>query len=477
MNPEKIQSVGCNLDDPKLKQTLEHISSIPHITRPIVCLPDIHLKEHAEAPCSFVAATDDVIIPEFTAPSVGCGMGVIITSLKRSDLTPEKLETFYRHMQEHRSVHFGTLKNILLWFGIIDRPRARYDFSKSDLAQAIQNGARFAVKKYNLPPETLDHIEYRGNVMDEATERAFPPKQILPRAAWASGRHDIGYGFKGNHFLEVQFIENIVDEKTAALWGLSKDQVVIMYHGGGGAVSHYMGRYFAKRKKYSKSFKTRLFQFMAKFLFHFSSWEGIHNFRVRWTYYFHPAPFQTIPANVPEGKRLMASIKASLNYSYAFRLAIAKRIMDALHETFDTNTTAHLLWDSVHNAIHEETIGGKKYIVHRHTATRVFDNKPVLVSGFNNTNSYIGAGLPGAQEHLFSADHGAGETIKTHTENKNTKPHPENHSTDIYTSKPPYKKTTVHITNEGLDAVIKPLEEAHIMRPVALTRPIAVFKG
>ena len=78
---------------------------------------------------------------------------------------------------------------------------------------------------------------------------------------------------------------------------------------------------------------------------------------------------------------------------------------------------------------------------------------------------------------MFSADHGAGETIKTHTENGNVKPHPENHITDIYTSKPPYKKTAVHITNEGLDAVIKPLEEANIMRAVAYTRPIAVFKG
>ncbi|TSC72363.1 MAG: tRNA-splicing ligase RtcB, partial [Parcubacteria group bacterium Gr01-1014_70] len=251
----------------------------------------------------------------------------------------------------------------------------------------------------------------------------------------------------------------------------------IMYHGGGGAASHYMGRYFAKRKKDSKSFKTRLFQFIAKFLFHFSSWEGIWNFRLRWNYYFCPKKFQAVPVNTPEGARLFASIKASLNYSYAFRLAIVKRVADALQETFGPSVITNLLWDTIHNAIHKETIEGKEYIVHRHTATRVFDGKPVLISGFNNTNSYIGIGRAGAEQHLFSADHGAGETIKTHAESESAKPHPEKHSTDIYISKPPYKKTAIHITNEGLDAVIQPLEDAKIMKRVALTRPIAVFKG
>lgn len=477
MNTNKIQSLGCNLANPKLRETLFSIASLPYITRPLVCLPDIHLKEKNEAPCSFVAATDGVIVPELTAPSVGCGMGIIITSLKRNNITPEKLEEFYKHMQEHRSKRFNTLQNILLWLGIIDRIGAKYDFSKKDLADAIRRGAKFAAKKYNLPPSVLDHIEYQGNIMDEETGCAFPPEQILPRAAWASGRHDIGYGFKGNHFLEVQFIEHISDEKTAASWGLSQYQVVIMYHGGGGAVSHYMGRYFAKRKKESKSFKTRWFQFIAKFLFHFSSWEGIRNFRLRWNYYFRPKKFQAVPANTPEGMRLFASIKASLNYSYAFRLAIVKRVTDALQETFGADTSVRLLWDTVHNSIHKEILNGREYITHRHTATRVFEDKPVLISGFNNTSSYIGAGLPGGEEHIFSADHGAGETIKMHAENGSVKPHPESYITDIYTSKPPYKKTVVHITNEGVDAVVKPLEEANIMRAVAYTRPIAVFKG
>ena len=162
-----IQALGCDLTDSKLKEVLFSIASLPHITRPLICLPDIHMKEKNEAPCSFVAATDGVLIPQLTAPSVGCGMGIIITPLKRADITPEKLEEFYKHIQEHRSKQFGTIQNILLWLGVIDRPQAKYDFSKKDLGEAIRNGARFAVAKYNMPPETLRHIEYGGDVMDD----------------------------------------------------------------------------------------------------------------------------------------------------------------------------------------------------------------------------------------------------------------------------------------------------------------------
>ncbi|TSC79439.1 MAG: tRNA-splicing ligase RtcB [Parcubacteria group bacterium Gr01-1014_29] len=469
--------MGCDLTDQKLIQILEQITSLPGLARPVVCLPDIHMKEKTEAPASFVAATDNVVIPELTAPSVGCGMGVIATTLTRADITSERLEMFYAQMQRHRGPNYGTWDNILLWLGIKKRPHNKYDFSEQELVEAVRDGARAAVKKYNLPSETLDHVEYRGDAMKNETKQAIRISSILPRAAFASGRHDIGYGFKGNHFLEIQYVETVADQQTAHAWGLYPETVVVMYHGGGGAVSHYLGRYFARRKKDSVSLRSRLFQFLGKLVFHFGSFEGLWHIGKRWRYYFVPKQFQEVLAHSFEGKRLLASIAASLNYSYAFRLAIVKRVQDALEAAFGPTVKTHLVWDNIHNSIRPETIGGKEYIVHRHTATRVFDGRPVLISGFNNTNSYIGIGLAGAQEHLFSADHGAGETIKTHAENGNAKPHPENFTTNIYTSKPPYKKTAIHITNEGLDAVIKPLEETGAMRPVVYTRPIAVFKG
>lgn len=477
MTGSKVQNLSNTSLDSGLQTTLEKIGAISTLAKPPVCLPDIHMKEGTEAPCSFVAATEGVIIPELTAPSVGCGMGFLATTLTRQDITPEKLEAFYRHMREHLGPRYGLFENVFLWLGIKKRPERKYDFSESELRAVIEHGAEAALKKYGLSSETLAHIEYGGNVIDEETRKLFPSQSILPRAAWATGRHDIGYGFKGNHFLEVQYVDEVIDPIKAREWGLAPDAIIIMYHGGGGAVSYYMGRYFANRRKDRNKLRSRTFQSAAKFLFHFASRDGIKHWSERWRYYFRPHQFQQIPANTFEGKRLMASVKASLNYSYAFRLAIAKRIMDSLTQAFGQHTKSQLVWDSIHNSIHEESINGKNLIVHRHTATRTFEGKPVIVSGFNNTSSYIGVGLPHAEEHLFSADHGAGETIKRHLANNKSQPHPQKFITEIYTTKPPYKKNVEHITNEGLEAVVRPLEQAGVIRPVAMLRPIAVFKG
>lgn len=460
----------------KREELVRDIARLPSVALPPLCLPDIHIKTKTEAPCSFVVATAGTIIPQLTAPSVGCGMGLVATSLTRADITPKTLQQFYTAMRDHLGPRYGFVQNILLWFGSIKRPHNKYDLSLSELAEAISHGAQAAQKKYGLSQDTLAHVEYGGNVMSEEIRRAFPPHAILPRSAWISGRHDIGYGFKGNHFLEVQYVEDIRDQEIARAWGLTQGKIVIMYHGGGGAVSHYLGRYFANRKK-DDGLKTKLLTFLAKLLFHFASIDGMRHARERWRYYMRPKKFQAIAKETYEGQRLWASITASLNYSYAFRLGIVKRITDAAHAAWGVNTQVSLVWDTIHNSIMEETIHGTKLIVHRHTATRAFDGKPVIISGYNTTNSYIGIGLPHAEEHLFSADHGAGESIKEAYAVGHSQPHPEKHTTTIYTSKQPFEEVREHITNEGLEAVTRPLEEAGVMRPVALLRPIAVFKG
>ena len=174
----------------------------------------------------------------------------------------------------------------------------------------------------------------------------------------------------------------------------------------------------------------------------------------------------------------MNATKASMNYSYGFRMAIFKRITDSIHSAFpDKKIDIHLVWDCIHNSITEEYIDGKKIIVHRHTANRIFDGKPVIISGFNTTNSFLGVGLPNAEKTLFSSDHGAGVTIKKLEGAGLLGPHPKNLTTHIYQTRSPFKKVVHHLTDEGLDEVIGKLQAEGIMRPVAKLRPLAVFKG
>ena len=476
MPSDKIHAFGCDLTDDRTRNILDRITSLKSLAFPVVCLPDLHLKELTEGPCSFAAATDNTIVPELTAPSVGCGMGLLTTSLTTKDVDRDFFERFYGEMRKNLGPRYGHFRNALSWFGFIRRPHNTYDLSVAEFEDLIRRGAISTIEKYKLPMEILDHVEYNGSMFSKVEQSSLNLKKILPRVSYRSGRHDLGYGFKGNHFLEIQYVEEIIDPEKATAWGLRENQIVIMYHGGGGAVSYHIGRYFGNRKKNTPSQKILLS--ILKTLFHFGNPRDWKYAARRFQYYFIPKPFMEIPADSPEGERLMRATKASLNYSYGFRMAIVRRVTDSIMASIPKKKPKiSLVWDSIHNAIMPETIDGKEVIVHRHTANRVFENKPAFVSGFNTTNSYLCVGLPGAEEHLFASDHGAGVTIKKMEAEGLTSAHPKNYTTHIYQTKTPYKKIVHHITNEGIDLVVQKLHDAAIIRPVARLRPLAVFKG
>lgn len=456
------------MGDTRVQKILNKITSLKSLALPPVCLPDLHLKERTEAPSSFAAATQNTIVPELTAPSVGCGMGIVATALSVNDMNHHVFEKFYKEIRSNLGPKYGHLMNLLLWLGIIERPKNKYDISVEDFENIIKRGAKAAVQIYDLPEDTLRHIEYGGEI--NLVRKNL--KNILPRISYRSGRHDLGYGFKGNHFLEIQCVERVLDETKAQEWGLVEKQILVMYHGGGGAVSYHIGRYFANRKK--NTFKQKILLLFFKILFHFGDFAHWQDFSKRLRYYFLTRPFTEVPLDSREGKRLFEATKASLNYSYGFRIAMVRRIIDSLEKIVpEKDTHAKLLWDSTHNAVMEEEINNKKVVVHRHTANRVFEDKPVIVSGFNTTSSYIAVGLRGAEEHLFASDHGAGITISRAPSQE----HPKSFVTHIYQTRPPYKKVVEHVTNEGIDYVMQKLEEYGIARPVVELRPLAVFKG
>ena len=476
MPSNKIHAFGCDLTDDRTQKILEQITSLKSLAAPVVCLPDLHLKERTEGPCSFAAATSNTIVPELTAPSVGCGMGLLTTSLTTKDVDHEFFEKFYSGLRKNLGPRYGHFRNALLWFGLIRRPHNIYDLTISEFEDLIRRGAISSIEKYKLPIETTDHFEYKGSMFTLSEQESLNLKKILPRISYRSGRHDLGYGFKGNHFLEIQYIEKIIDPKKAQAWGIKENQIVIMYHGGGGAVSYHIGRYFGNRKK--NTFRQKILLSILKTLFHFGNPLDWKYAARRFQYYFIPKPFMEIPADSPEGNRLMNATKASLNYSYGFRAAIIRRVTDSLTAAIPKKKpTVSLVWDSIHNAIVPEIINGKEVIIHRHTANRVFENKPVFISGFNTTNSYLCVGLPGAEDHLFASDHGAGVTIKKMEKDGLTSAHPKSYTTHIYQTKPPFKKVVHHITNEGIDFVVQKLHDAAVIRPIAKMRPLAVFKG
>lgn len=466
--------LGSPLSDPKRDAVLTTILDLPSLALPPLCLPDIHMKDRTEGPCSFAAATNNTIIPDLTAPSVGCGMGIVATSLTESDLTPERMRDFYAHMKMHIGPRFSKAKNMLLLFGLVKRPVLKYDLSVSDFESIIKEGASAAVRRFQLPKDTSSHIDRGGQYTTAEDWEGFTLRDVLPRISYRSGRHDIGYGFKGNHFLELQIVDDVFDDDTANAWGLKKGQVVVMYHGGGGAVSHHVGRYFSNRKKSTSSQRFVDTFFKAHFHFRF---RNINAWWTRARHYFFPSPFMETSLTTREGKRLWLATQISQNYSAAFRVGIYARITDSMKEVFGESTKSNLVWDAPHNVIAKESFPQGELVVHRHTANPAHEGLPVMLSGFNTTHSVLARGGAGASENLYSSDHGAGETIHRARKANRSKELTPKQTTVIIQTREPHERIVNHVTDEGLRDVLDPLIAANILTPVVSFRPIAVFKG
>ena len=448
----------------KIERVKKHV---PSLARPLVCLPNIHPKAGLESPPQFVAATKDIIVPQLTAPAMNCGMSLYKTNLTRYDFSEEFLNDFATRLRAGVHPWIGKWKTALQWLGLYTRPATVYDLTEGELKNIFLNGAPAAFTRYQLASSDDANMEYGGCVLSEEEKKKINLKHLVPRSAWINARHEMGYNFGGNHFLEIQYIEKILDKETASTWGLREDQIVLFYHGGGGHATYHLGRYFGRREKNTRFEK--LILFWLKFFFHFTSWNGIRNFGACWRAYFSRTPFPGTPLHTEEGKRLMQSIKIALNYGYAFRAALLRRINDALPKG-----SASFLWDAAHNSIMEETIGNVQFIVHRQDAIRVFDGKPVMIAGFN-TLSYLGVGSE-TDSSLRSATPSAGKTIGRFKEEGKSKEDPQHHMIISKRKEKELKKVPLQ-SPEGLFAVTNELEQAGIVRPVAYLRPLATIKG
>lgn len=456
---------SCNdVTDPDIRKKLDNISQIKSLKGVPICLPNIHRKKGLESPPQFVAATCGTIVPMLSAPSMNCGMSIFKTSLREEQFSKEFLENFAASLREQVRPRLSRWKMALSWLGLHKRKFLRYDLSRQELEEVFIDGARAAVKKYHLDESELDNIEYGGCVLGYEEKQNINFKKLIPRSAYINGRHEFGYNFGGNHFLEIQKVENIMDPERAEKWGLKKGNILFFYHGGGGHATYHLGRYYASRQKNTSAEKAWLF--FLKLWFHLGSPDALRDFHARWKAYFSSKPFPEIPIASGEGQRLFLSIKMALNYGYAFRVALLKRMRDAL-----PGIRISFLWDASHNSIIEESPN----IVHRQDAMRIFPGKPVMIAGSNNTLSFLGIASSRGAKTLWSLTPSAAKNIERFTREGNT--HEEPHLTYVSKRKEPKLIEIKHISSEGIYDIVEKFEKEDIIKPVAWLRPLASIKG
>ena len=307
--------------------------------------------------------------------------------------------------------------------------------------------------------EDIKSIEENGQLEDADL------KNLSPTAIHRAER-ELGTLGSGNHFIEIQVLQQIFDEDLAKKWGLFANQICIMIHTGSRALGHqtcidYTKRFFNEQSKYG--IKAPIFN------------------------------LASLPTDSPTGAAYLSAMAGCVNFAFANRQLITHLVREVFSELLASrNPTLTLLYDVAHNIAKWELHQGKKVLVHRKGATRALPaghpqnpqhymdtGHPAIVPGSMGTSSYLMVGLPQAEQTFYSINHGAGRAMSRTKAKKSIKiqDFEEKMGTIIY-NKPFYViADEAPQAYKDIDLVIETLVEAGITKKVAKLRPLAVIKG
>ena len=360
-----------------------NVATLPGIIKYSLAMPDIHSGYgFAIGGVAAMSFEGGVISPGGVGYDINCGMKLLKSEYSEKEVKPylEKLAT---EIQKEVPSGLGKGRQIKLSIEQIDK--------------ILEGGAKRVVEQGYGEKEDLDNCESNGCLSQaEATTVSYQAKN--------RGRDQVGTLGSGNHFLEIQKVAEIFDQKTAEVFGLFKDQIVIMIHTGSRGLGHQIATDYIRV----------MMQAMSKY--------GIR---------LPDRELAACPIDSPEGKRYFSAMTCGANYAWANRQMIAHFVRKAWKNVLGERTSLIILYDVAHNIakIEEHEIEGqkRKLIVHRKGATRAFPpgsleisekyrkvGQPVLIPGSMGTASYILVGIKEGEQAFFSTCHGAGRTMSRH---------------------------------------------------------------
>ncbi|TET37952.1 MAG: RtcB family protein [Planctomycetota bacterium] len=367
-------SESLKIEDSAIRQLLDAAALTG--VRKVIGTPDLH--HGYGVPIGSVVALEGTICPAAVGYDINCGMRLLTTPLERGDVDVVEMTQSLR-----RDIPLGEGKS-------------NVRMNKNDFRLVLEKGvsALREIKRkdhrvwegFNLDETHADMqaIEEHGSMDGDTaavSERAF--ERGISQLATLGG---------GNHFIEIQVVERVLDEKIGERFGLHPNQIVVMIHSGSRGLGHEIGGHYMRISKQ----KTRD-----------SS----------------PNPSLTyLPLDDREAQRYIKAMHAAANFAFVNRHLMAALVRKNFRHEFG-DIAMPTVYDVPHNMAKLETHGGEDYWVHRKGATRAFDaarmkdtpyadvGQPVLIPGSMGTASYVLVGTPTADESLFSVNHGAGRTM------------------------------------------------------------------
>jgi tRNA-splicing ligase RtcB len=430
---------------------LINVAALPGVVDRVYGMPDMH--EGYGFPVGGVAATlmpDGVVSPGGVGFDINCGVRLLSTPLTRERLG-DRLESLVHEMS--RSIPSGTGR------------RGRWRLSDAELDGVLVEGSGYIVRErgYGIE-EDLERTESGGRIAG-----ADPAK--LSQRARDRGRDQLGTMGSGNHFVEVQVVDEIVDHATAAALGLAPGVITVLIHTGSRGLGHQVCT------DYVRLMDGRLGSY------------GIT---------LPDRQLSCAPASSPEGRDYLAAMAAAANFAWTNRQLIAHRVREVLGRIFpDVAADAvRVVYDVAHNVAKVEKHGGRTLCVHRKGATRAFGpehpdlpadyaavGQPVFIPGSMGTATWVLAGERAAERLSWgSACHGAGRTL-SRTEAKRQMTGAELRkqlaSAGIVVRCP----SSTGLAEEAptaykdVERVARVVEAVGIARRVARLRPVGVVKG
>lgn len=362
-------------------EQLANIACLPGIQKYSLAMPEAHLGYGF--PIGGVAGIDfeeGVISPGGVGFDINCGVRILRTNLTSQDIQGNAKKLINK-----------LFKKVPSGVG----SESKLDLNKHQLNEVLKDGAQWAVNQGYGKEEDYKKCEEKGRL-----ESANPKK--ISKKAKNRGTPQLGTLGSGNHFLEVQYIDEVIDEKTADIYGLKEDQVTVMIHTGSRGFGHQVCTdYVNKLEKATKKYNIDI----------------------------PDKQLACAPTDTQEAKDYYAAMCCAANYAWANRQVITHWVREVFDDFFKKETNLEMIYDVAHNVAKKEThkVNNQKkdLLVHRKGATRAFGpghpdipeeyqsvGQPVLIPGNMGAPSFILRGTKYAMENTFgSTCHGAGRKM------------------------------------------------------------------
>ncbi|HEV3474651.1 MAG TPA: RtcB family protein [Actinomycetota bacterium] len=438
-------------------EQVANVATLPGIVRASYAMPDIHWGYGF--PIGGVAATDPerggVVSPGGVGFDISCGVRLVRSELEWERDVKDDIDALVHTLGQRVPRGVGT--------------KGRMHLSRGEMEKVLRDGVRFPLSRGIGWEEDAEYCE-DGGVVEDAR-----PEHVSDRAV-ERGAPQLGSLGAGNHFLEVQVVEELYDDRAANVMGLFAGQVCLMLHSGSRGVGHQTCTDFLKVvDKVMPSL-------------------GIE---------VADRQLGCVPIEHQAAQEYLGAMSAAANYARANRHVMTDGIRESFEQVFNRSARdlgLFLVYDVAHNLAKMEPFevdGARRTLcVHRKGATRAFGpnhpdlpaayrdiGQPVVIPGSMGTASFVLVGTAESGERSFASTcHGAGRAM-SRTQAKKMMSGPElkksleERGITVAASHWRLLAEEAPYAYKDVSQVVDACEGAGLSRKVARLRPVGVVKG